>query len=302
LKEVVDTNRRVPRFLERLAYILDVEDQAVQTPGTIGQELVQRGLGRQATRLPLISSCPGQAIDPRSKHLDRAESTPLTLIHIPRTGGTSIEDCGKDEVDDIDRWGSRNNNIHVKIFLGKEHGKCWGQHVPPTMATQLKDVYGAGETFCVVRNPADRLISEYGFMQSWTKKTNQKCDADTLNQKLMEWMLKVKGVNGSRPYPYSRDCHMIPQTAFVYGWDPVTQKVTPEVKSCKHVLRMENLTQDFNKLMEEKGLPYRLTHKKSMPSLADCSGLKKGSLYPKTKELMREIYKQDFDLLGYSLD
>jgi hypothetical protein len=240
-------------------------------------------------------------VNPRAK-LARKETQPLVLIHIPRTGGTSIEDCGKDEVDDIDRWGSRNNDIHVKIFLGKEHGKCWGQHVPPTMAAQLQGVYGAGETFCVVRHPADRLISEYGFMQSWTKRTNQRCDAETLNQKLVDWMLKVKGVNGSRPYPYSRDCHMIPQAAFVYGWDPVKQQVMPEVKSCKHVLRFESLTQDFNTLMGQKGFPYRLSHKKSMPSLAECTTLKKGALYPKTKDLMREVYKQDFELLGYSLD
>merc|ERR1712203_1222044 len=120
--------------------------------------------------------------------------------------------------------------------------------------------------------------------------------------KLIEWLKKMKGVNGARAYPYSRDCHMLPQAAFVHGWDPETLQVVASKKSCQHVLRFESLTKDFNELMESRGFPYRLTHKKSMPSLASCAVLKRAALYNQTKELILELYKRDFDLLGYTPD
>lgn len=291
-------------MLERMAYVLLVDDATLRGGGdTVGQELLHRSAGKIMYRFPLTSLCPGQAKPPAgSTSTKRPE--PLVLIHIPRTGGTSIEDCSKDEMDDNDRWGSRNTQIHQKIGMGGVQGKCWGQHVPPSMAPVLEPVFSSGETFCVVRHPADRLISEYGFMQSWTKRENQRCDAETMNGKLVEWMRKVKGAvtNRSRPSPYYRDCHMIPQAAFVRGWDAATQAVIPSQQVCKHVLRFESLTKDFNKLMETKGFPYRLTEKKSMPSLASCSPLKKTALYQETKDLLRELYKDDFELLGYTMD
>merc|ERR1712039_1057857 len=111
---------------------------------------------------------------------------------------------------------------------------------------------------------------------------NQHCDAETLNARLLAWLAVVQGANGSDPRPYSRDCHMLPQAAWVYSWDLENDVVLPEQHSCKHVLRYERLAYDFNKFMTARQYPYRLQRSNlwQQPSDARCRALHKGDLWP----------------------
>jgi len=248
-----------------------------------------------------MSACPGQK--PVFPPLPRDGERKLALIHIPRTGGTTIEDCSQNEADDDDRWSARNARFHFQVPLPNGAGKCWGQHIPPTMEP-MQTLFApfADDTFCVVRDPFARLVSEYGFYQSWTKPENRKCGADWMNIRMVEWLSKYLGLNGSKPGPYSRDCHMLPQAAYVYGWDPVKSEVLRDVKSCKNIIRFEKLHADFNSLMEKRGYPYRLTAKKSMPSLQCTTTLRREDFSPRAKELVYQIYRDDFELLGYPME
>lgn len=233
----------------------------------------------------------------------------LALIHIPRTGGTSIEECTVDEAYTKFTWGNRHAPFHVRQ---KMDGNivCWGQHVPPDMFP----FYDGKETFCVVRDPHERLISEFGFNQEFYEQ-NQHCDIDSMNRDLLNWLSDVKGIPSpnsmarSKPSPYSRDCHMLPQSAFVYGWDPEVNVVDRQRKRCKHLLRFERLADDFNAFMQARGYPYRLSDhkrsnstKKSMRSNKACSALKRNNLTADVKALLYDVYKDDFELFGYSMN
>ncbi|CAK0809330.1 unnamed protein product, partial [Prorocentrum cordatum] len=75
------------------------------------------------------------------------------------------------------------------------------------------------------------------------------------------------------------------------GWDPVKSEVLRDVKSCKNIIRFEKLHADFNSLMEKRGYPYRLTAKKSMPSLQCTTTLRREDFSPRAKELVYQIYR-----------
>mmetsp|Transcript_9914 Transcript_9914/g.30735 ORF Transcript_9914/g.30735 Transcript_9914/m.30735 type:complete len:150 (+) Transcript_9914:662-1111(+) len=137
----------------------------------------------------------------------------------------------------------------------------------------------------------------------------------------MTWLDRFAGRSDAHPDPYMFDCHMLPQTAWVHGWDPKKNVVTPEVKSCGHVLRFgrrgegtEELGQKFDALMERRGYPYRLAdsslwskernkkgvrHFRSQASNTACTKLAAADLRPETKARIREVYADDFRLLGF---
>jgi len=91
--------------------------------------------------------------------------------------------------------------------------------------------------------------------------------------------------------------HCIPQHTFVYDDESngMKQVVT-------HVLKMENLSEEFPALMKEYGLPVVLEHANKTPS----KGVK-GSKFG-VKDLSRDAVikinewaKRDFDLFGYEM-
>merc|ERR1712194_904896 len=120
--------------------------------------------------------------------------------------------------------------------------------------------YDNKETFCVIRDPFERMISVFGFQQG-TWHNNKRCDADSLNQDLLTWLGQVSGMNGTTPDPYKFDCHLLPQAAWVHGWDASRKVVVPERRSCGHILRFghrgshggDDLGKQFDELMRAHG-------------------------------------------------
>ena len=55
--------------------------------------------------------------------------------------------------------------------------------------------------------------------------------------------------NTRKSYRCHKTCHSIPQSAYVYQWKLNGYRV----QSCDHVLRYENLDEDFQKLMTRFG-------------------------------------------------
>jgi hypothetical protein len=320
VSELHSVYSKTAKALERYAYVLsessafyrDEEDwnrfhrldlDTLLQGDSARAELFRRLVRGEFQMMPRFSNCPGAK--PVYPPLPRQGERKLTLIHIPRPGGTTIAACSKDEADDDDRWSARNTKYHFQVVLPNGGGRCWGQHIPATvepMQALFQPSVDSDDTFCVVRDPFARLVSEYGFYQSWTKPENRKCGAEWMNMRMVEWMNKYLGLNGTKAGPYSRDCHMLPQAAYVYGWDPNEKKVLRNVKSCKNIIRFEKLHADFNSLMEARGYPYRMTAKKSMPSTECTTTLRRGDFSPEAKKLVYEVYKDDFELLGYPID
>ena len=144
----------------------------------------------------------------------------MELIHIPRTGGTSIESWAMHH---SVRWGSHRDWTKVlpskgeatfstgsfvsaaRLAKGDGNGSVPGEpsywlpaacpawHIPRRayVAQGGIDPYRARRTFCAVRHPFTRAVSDYAFLQTTalagfygTKKTElmrQLCNADMLN-------------------------------------------------------------------------------------------------------------------------
>mmetsp|Transcript_74102 Transcript_74102/g.239611 ORF Transcript_74102/g.239611 Transcript_74102/m.239611 type:complete len:330 (-) Transcript_74102:47-1036(-) len=213
----------------------------------------------------------------------------LAFIHIPRTGGSTIEDCTAEEPFTF-RWGARNEHLHGRK---DERSGCYLQHVPPAM---LSDIYAGQETFCVVRDPYERAISQLGFQAGFFPESHE-CSPAGLNAYLRHTLPQVQ------TSPYSEDCHLLPQTAFVRGWDHQKLAVNKGGQSCNNVLRFETLTEDFNRFMASKGLTYRLSNATVngvTRSGSACQDLSTEDLAEDTLKLLEETYQVDFELLGYS--
>ena len=183
-------------------------------------EATQRQLGGHWTRSP--TACGG-------------ERKELKFIHITKTGGSAIEK------------------------LGRAHGLDWGMfhaeygwwHGPfASKPTWLKQKY---HWFMVVRNPFDRLISEFHCVYGGVGNRVHQHDKVTFNSHLRKKMYMV----------LYHPRHILAWVYTMLGLqDPnldrrghwVQQYRSVDREACVHILRFESLADDFNWLMKEYGL------------------------------------------------
>eukprot|EP00427_Karlodinium_veneficum_P031067 CAMPEP_0169197886 /NCGR_PEP_ID=MMETSP1016-20121227/8518_1 /TAXON_ID=342587 /ORGANISM="Karlodinium micrum, Strain CCMP2283" /LENGTH=317 /DNA_ID=CAMNT_0009274585 /DNA_START=73 /DNA_END=1022 /DNA_ORIENTATION=+ len=227
--------------------------------------------------------------------------TQLKLIHITKTGGTSVE-C----------WGRRHGFFwgwywpelrnatdlrgNLSPFSRNIQSEAW--HVPPRFFH--KDPYKGYDVFAVVRDPYARAISEFrcpwfgfhGHFQEGKEKMGSDvalalraaATADDLNG----WILK-KLLKGTARPPFVSG-HMVPQYLYVFGENG--QRQVPE----ENVLRMEQLDRDFADLLARyniTGGPLIHINDPSMKQFGveDLSG--------KARQLIEEEYSEDFRYFGY---
>ena len=138
-------------------------------------------------------------------------SEKLGFLHIPKTGGTAIE------------------------VWGKSHGVFWGKHDTSLEGEKRKTGCNAWHTpqrlknkdsFCVVRRPFDRLVSEYKH-RACAKHASTVCDLDHFNTWVRDLLKGDLRVN---------DCHVLPQKDYM--------------PFCDHVLNFDALQADFSALLE----------------------------------------------------
>jgi hypothetical protein len=134
----------------------------------------------------------------------------LRFIHIPKTGGTSIEDAAhKIGI----KWGRYDKRLNG-------NGRCsW--HTPQKIDEKL---------FCVIRNPYDRLISQF-YHENEIK--------DYTITKLNTWISRQLKL-------YKEDIHLkgnhyLPQIYFT--------------RHCDEIIRFDDLQNNLNRLMNKYQLP-----------------------------------------------
>ena len=188
----------------------------------------------------------------------------LKFIHITKTGGTTIEEIGKE------------NNIN----WGRFHKEYKNWHEPLIEKNNFKrQKY---DWFLIVRNPYDRIISELHCKYGNRNKNNiLKKSNDEINKFIQECINKRNNFNDYR-------------SIYCYGHYKEQYKYLCSDIKCT-ILKLENLKEDFNNLMKEYNLNITLNKK--------CNSNKKVfnvcDLNKETIELINEVYNIDFELFNY---
>ena len=122
----------------------------------------------------------------------------IIFIHIPKTAGSSIEhllrDEGKYELD----------------FIGVRNGRSTHHYMGIELKMILKELYPTYYKFSFVRNPYDRLISEY----FWCRLNNV---GHKFNKTFDEFLDYIEDVIKNKKFfkPIEND-HFIPQYSFLF--------------------------------------------------------------------------------------
>jgi len=240
--------------------------------------------------------------DPRSIDTKRAPQghmigDGLEFVHIAKTGGMAIEIAG---------WDAQNRNWGACHFMNWEGekvgcnnpdwssykfdswigpsrqdshryvGELW--HSPPSWLTP--NPYLGKDTFCIIRNPYDRIVNEYEASGSALKDPRQ----------MNEWIqLKLREVMKVTSYPG----HFLPQHFYIYNHH--------RRRVMTHVLRYENLKQDFGELMKAYRLDIRLPPPEVLREDENSKFLAKTNLSPDTIALINNLYGADFRAFGYPM-
>jgi hypothetical protein len=254
----------------------------------------------------------------------------LQLIHIPKTGGTTLEEVAF--AHGIG-WGAYKKEWNMAgkrpppNALGKEGTwqPCSPWHIPPAFFRARGESGGIGagsqQTFCVVRDPIERAISQFTFqiehrnspnqMPSTSLSSTMECHADALNAHIHQ-------VLGGAAKPLARlekafplvsadlantrtctecaavaDCHWLPQWLYVEG-------------TCDYVLRFEHLADDFAALLRRFDTFVNDTSLASAVARADaalastCNDLTRADLDAESRALLARVYAKDFEHFNYS--
>ena len=187
----------------------------------------------------------------------------LGFIHISKCAGTSIEDMGKQ---DKQKWGrfDKQYGFHHRLF-----------NKVPKSVRQSKD------WFAVVRNPYDRIISEYyckyGGINNPTLKNPPKHNKQGFNEYIRSKINRRSKVGN----------HYTEQYKYFEG--------VPETKV--QVIKMENLNNGLNKLFKKYNLDIKIPEKKSNVGKRGRFSVK--DFDNETLKLINEVYGKDFKTLKY---
>ena len=194
----------------------------------------------------------------------------LEFIHIPKNAGTTIENIANEK--NI-KWGrmkpSHQEHINTKF------GDCTYWHIPPKHFSSSSPYYTDEHgTFCVIRDPYERIVSEYKY------RNKSSTDPKHMNEWITQHLKPEYTEKGQL------NCHFLPQYNYVYN-DLGT-------KICDHVLRFENLSEEFNTLTNKYNIDLQLDKNRKDNVSNDI--LTVDDLNEENKQLIRTIYHADFSL------
>lgn len=186
---------------------------------------------------------------------------PLKFIHITKTAGTSIEDTAfKKGI----LWGR----------FDKEYGKRW--HKPfPQISDKIKIKY---DWFTVVRNPYDRILSE--FYCKWTIPKNKNCDKQKFNEIIRDNIL----------------CRIVKQHKLDFHYTEQYRYIDSRHKI--HIIKYENLCSEFDSLMLLYGLDLKLNEHTNISLKKRYSII---DFDQETISLINTVYQKDFEIFNYKI-
>ena len=197
------------------------------------------------------------------------DSRKILFVHIPKTGGTSVESHFTKNGWKMDLWSSTRNG-------GKSPSD---QHLLyedlKARITDVDDIY----SFTVVRNPVRRLISEWRW-QRWQLKN--------VKDSLAEFIQRVAdSLTNDKIY---WDNHWRPQIDFI---DPAINRI------CK----LETLKDEYPIVISESGAGFdsALPHVNASKTLFEkyVRWRFKDTLTEENLRVIKDIYATDFENFGY---
>jgi hypothetical protein len=201
----------------------------------------------------------------------------MYFVHIPKTAGTTIEVLAENE--NI-LWGLKYKFKYPDLSFGGISN--W--HVP-----HIINPYPETDTFTVVRNPYDRLISEYKWRLKKSRLFKSRLfkyvnNVDNFN----DWISSTL-VNNNLRY-FAIDGHLIPQHHFTHD--------KMHVRIIDTIIRFERLEVEFNHLMESRNMSLRI---KQVEPLNLYDEICLTNITPSNLIYINEYYKYDFELLNYEM-
>eukprot|EP01083_Nonionella_stella_P108186 314363_1 len=251
---------------------------------------------------------------------------PLSFIHIPKTGGTTIEQIAR--YDDAYQWGAEFWKAHkqkrqLSRAICRHHkSKCccqWMHHMPPIYLHDISKQYSHFEVsyydlnkqslFTVVRNPFARLISEYWWqarqprprleiithfesIDVWNNSTTF-CDIKIFN----EWIKfrlkkhtnrKDKNVYNLFENECKSGCHLIPQWRYTHFINGSL------LMPYENILHTETLAIEFNSLMKRYNVSFHMeaSHHIKKRKTKQCELLKPSVIDEEAMKLVLNAYKK----------
>ena len=184
------------------------------------------------------------------------------FVHIPKAAGTSVGEA----------LFGKGNTTH-------QTWEWYYRYCPTRFQRYFK--------FTFVRNPFDRLVSAFCYLQHGGKSTTEN-DRRFQQRHLSKFDSFADFVKwGLREKPIQRWSHFAPQHRFIASSDGRIQ--------VDFVGRVERLDEDFAHVASRLGIDAKLVHT-NKSQRADFSGY----YDEETEKIAREYYARDFELLGYS--
>lgn len=201
----------------------------------------------------------------------------ILFIHIPKTGGSSVEEWLK-SIAPLELF-SQGLALGENRFGLPAQLPCTPQHLV------ADDIYrfrpeGFDFAFTVVRNPYARLESEFKFKKIADRDRNI---YDPIE--FGEWVASLPAL--VRSDPFCRDNHIRPQADFLH----------PEVKIYRYEEGLDAIVASVAKLL---GMPQP---SQLLPRVLDGSAFNAAVVWDQRAiDIARELYAVDFNRLGYSTE
>lgn len=180
---------------------------------------------------------------------------PLKFIHISKTGGQSIAQVGFEQAEM--KWGMNDE----EYGLGPKCHRAF-----PLIPKEVKDKY---DWFTVVRDPYDRMVSEYNF---------SKLDVD-INIFVWNKLWNLENGNMNDGYHFTEQCRYL----------------DPEYDI--QILKYENLKEEFDALMKKYNYNIVLS---SEINVSDKKATKR-DLSLRSIQHINRAYAKDFTTFGYKM-
>ena len=213
----------------------------------------------------------------------------MIFIHIPKTAGTSIEEALIDyELNmrgDLRHWYGNINYIDVN------NNRCRYELDHSTISYMINQSKFYDKTyfkFCVVRNPYERLASEFNHCKSRGSRFIKK--HKTFKDFVYYLRDNFHVVENNETINHHLISHYLPQYKFTHH---------KGICMMDFVIRFETLKKDWLKLCQIKGLDLHELHKSQKYSSKKKYNYKH-YYTDELRNIVYKLYKKDFEIFNYS--